>query len=643
MILRHARWFVFAVLPLAYVGCSSGPGETDKPDEDEKKEFVLGDLVEKFEPPTLEELDAKVEWQDSPVLSSMELLRVHQAEQGPPIATVEEALSLSNDSAEANTKILSALGRLPADDSAVDFEAKLLRHTSGDVKSTNPLMISSTAEFDVIGLTGMGLFGFDWEFNQYAVQESVKSWKSSKDGLYEKVVMRDDLTWSDDKPFTAHDVEFSYKVIMSSTVPVPAQRSGTDQLKYVKAYDDYTLVYFHKEALATNVGNLNFSIIPKHVFETTIAADPTLEKSEEHVARDRDPVTSGMYVITKRVRGQEIVLKRRESYYMHDGKQVREKPHFETIRFKVIQDPTTSLLAFKKGDVEEIILTPEQWQTQTNDSDFYKNNTKARETEWVTFSFFWNCKTVYFEDPKVRKAMSYAFDHATMLRDHRFGLDEAGTGIFHPTSKWAPDNPPKPYQQNLDKAEELLAEAGWEDHDGDGVLDKEYKGKFVPFEFTILTSNRQDRIDICDLLRENLDRIGIVCKVQPMEFTVLQDRNRTHKFQATFGGWGTGIDPDTSENLWTTKAIDNGRNYGQYSNPKIDALFEKGKRELDPEKRIKIYQEIHQVLWEDQPYTWLFFRNAYYGFNKSLRGYNFSPRGPYNYGPGFDAIYKPAK
>ena len=48
------------------------------------------------------------------------------------------------------------------------------------------------------------------------------------------------------------------------------------------------------------------------------------------------------------------------------------------------------------------------------------------------------------------------------------------------------------------------------------------------------------------------------------------------------------------------------------------------------------------LLWEDQPYTWLYFRNAYFGFNKQLRGYNFSPRGPYNYGPGFDAIWKPA-
>ncbi len=74
----------------------------------------------------------------------------------------------------------------------------------------------------------------------------------------DKVVLRDDLTWSDGKPITAHDVEFSFKVIMTDAVPIPAVRTGTDQLKWVEAYDDHTLVFFHKEPLATNTANLEF-------------------------------------------------------------------------------------------------------------------------------------------------------------------------------------------------------------------------------------------------------------------------------------------------------------------------------------------------------------------------------------------------
>jgi peptide/nickel transport system substrate-binding protein len=73
----------------------------------------------------------------------------------------------------------------------------------------------------------------------------------------------------------------------------------------------------------------------------------------------------------------------------------------------------------------------------------------------------------------------------------------------------------------------------------------------------------------------------------------------------------------------------------------VDELFEKGRREFDREKRAEIYGEIHNLLWAEQPYTWLFYRNAFYAFSKKLRGYNFSPTGPYDFDPGIKSLYKP--
>jgi len=611
------------------------PGDTTG----EQGAFVLADLVEPFDPPTLEELDSEVEWIDRPVQDSMVLLRERQ-EGERVLATVEEALALRNTSPEANAKICSALGRLPERDEDVNWDASIFRHTSGDVKSTNPLMISSTTEFDVLGLSGFGLFGFDWTFRPYATSDTVVSWQTSKDRMYDKVVMRDDLTWSDGKPITGHDVVFSFKVIMSSKVPVPAVRPGTDKIRWIEAYDDHTLVFFHKEALATNVWNVNFPIIPKHIYEKSIYEDPTLQDSKYHVKYENNPVVGGPYIISKRTRGQEIVLERREEYYMHRGKQVRDKAHFKEVRFRIMAEPSVALLALKRGDLDELMLTPEQWETQTNDDEFYKNCTKAYGLEWVYFYFAWNCKTPFFSDVRVRKAMSYAFNHDEMLDKLLYGLYEPSTGIFHPTSRWSPQPPPKPFKQDFDKAEKLLDEAGWSDHDGDGIRDKQIGGRTQNFEFSMLTFNVPLRVAICNLMKENLDRIGVICHVKPMEFTVLQEKTRKHEFHAFFGGWGTGADPDTSDNIWVTGE---GRNYGQYSNPEIDRLFIEGRREFDPKKRAEIYARIHTILYEDQPYTWLYVRNAFYGFSKQLRGYNFSPRGPYNYGPGFGSIWKPAR
>ncbi|MBI3836566.1 MAG: peptide ABC transporter substrate-binding protein [Planctomycetia bacterium] len=593
-------------------------------------------LIEPFTRPPLAELDAKAEWTDQSVLDGLELLRAKQAKE-KPLATISEALKLTNTSPQNNAKILSALGRLPERTSDVNWDAPINRTLQMDVKSMNPILASSVAEFDVNGLTGFGLFGFDWTMRPFASKDAVVSWQTSKDRMADKIVLRNDLTWSDGHPITAHDVVFSFRTIMNPKVPVPAQRSGTDKLRWIEAYDDTTLVFFHKEALATNIWNINFSIIPKHIFEKSVQEDPTLAQSDVHVKYENDPICGGAYTIASRQRGQEIVLARRENWYMHKGKQVRDKPYFKTIRFRVLEDTNTSLLALKSGEVDESLLTAEQWTTQTKDAEYYQRNTKASGLEWVYFYFGWNVKTSFFSDVRVRRAMSYAFNHDEMLNKLFYGLYEPSNGMFHRTAWMAPKKPLPFYKQDLDKAEQLLEEAGWTDHDGDGTRDKMIGGRLVPFEFTVLCPIAADRIALCTLLKENLDQIGIVCNVRPLEFTVLQEKTQKHDFQAMFGGWGTGTDPDTSDNLFVTGEL---RNFCNYSNPDVDKLYEQGRKEFDRDKRAAIYGKIAELIYADQPYTFLYFRNSFYGFNKSLRGYNYSPRGPFNYSPGFTSFWK---
>lgn len=604
----------------------------------EKKPFKFGDLVEDFTPPKLEEIDKTANWKDRLVLDSLKLLRDELAKSDPALS-VEEALDLRNTTPQENEKILSALGRLPGEGDA-DFDAEINRHAYGDVNTINPILGSSTVEFDVSGMISFGLFSFDWNMNPFASADTVESWQTSEDGMMDKVVMRKDLTWSDGKPITAHDVEFSFKTIMTSSIPVPAQRSGTDKMKWVEAYDDHTLVYFHKEPYATNVWNLNFSVLPRHIYEHKLADDPTLVNDPYFVKLENNPVTGGAYTIKSRSRGQEIVLEARESWYMHEGKQVRDRPFFKTVRFRIRPDLAVSLLTLKAGDLDEMQLTPEMWQNQTTDDAFYDTNTKAYGPEWTEFHFLWNLKEPQFADRRVRQAMSYAMDYDELINRLRYGLDKQCNGIFNPDAKWYPkDNPPPMYKQDLDKAEELLEDAGWTDTDGNGIRDKIVDGRKVDFEFTLLTTNKQDRIDICTLLKESLDQIQIRCNVKPLEFPAVIDKMQKKDFQASFGGWGTGTDPYTLENIFKTGSE---RNYGSYSNKEVDKLLEEGMKALDEKERIKIYQKMHRLIYDDQPYTWLFYQNAYYGFNKSLRGYRFSPRGPYTYGPGFSSIWKPA-
>jgi len=591
---------------------------------------------EPFDPPPLADLDRDAKWIDRPVRDGLKLLREQQGREQPE-DTAAEALALRNTSASVNRRILAALGRLPEDGEA-DFSARVDRHVPGDLGSTNPIMISTTAEFDILGLTGFGLFSFGRDLEPFASAESVVSWQTSADGLLDKVVLRDDMVWSDGKPITAQDVAFSYMVIMDPRVPVPAVRSGTDQMRWVHAYDDRTVVFFHKEPLATNVWNINYPVLPKHVYENTWEADPTLKESAEHVRLEQEPVSGGPYEIVERKRGQQIVLRRRESWSHVGGRQVRDVPFFKEIRFRIIEDANTALLALKAGEIDELALSPEQWTTQTTDDAFSARNTKVTATEWVSFHFGWNIESPFFADRRVRRAMSYAFDHDRMLEKLCYGLYKPAAGNFPEESWMAPKRKLQPYRQDLDKAEALLDEAGWIDHDNDGIRDKEIDGRLVPFEFSMLVNQQPLRIAICTLLKENLGQIGVQLNVRPTEATVIQDLTQKRKFQAYFGGWGAGTDPDSSENIWATGA---GRNYVGYSNPEVDRLYAEGRRELDRAKRAEKYGRIQEILYDDQPYTWLFWRNSFYGFSKDLRGYVFSPRGPYNYTPGFGSLWMP--
>jgi len=134
-----------------------------------------------FTPPPLEALDRDAKWIDRPVRDGLALLREQQKGE-PVLASVAEALALRNESAGDNAKILSALGRLPEDGQA-DLGARIDRHTTGDLGSTNPIMISTSAEFDVLGLTGFGLFSFDRALEPFATSDTVSSWQTSADEI----------------------------------------------------------------------------------------------------------------------------------------------------------------------------------------------------------------------------------------------------------------------------------------------------------------------------------------------------------------------------------------------------------------------------------------------------------------------------
>jgi peptide/nickel transport system substrate-binding protein len=599
-------------------------------------------IEERFEPPPLADLQ-KVKWIPNRVADSLALLREKQGKLAAPVSD-SEARALRNTGPEVNARLAPAMGRLPASDDEVDWDATLVRCLVGSPKSLNIMLSSTLYDMSVTSVLYAGAFTLDQDMNPLGDQDTVVEWSTSEDKMMDKVVLRRDLTWSDGAPFTAHDIEFSFHAIEDYDVPTPSARIHTRQLRGVKAYDDWTVVFFHKEVLATNHSDNNFPVVARHIFASTLQSDRTMVKSEDHARLNRSPVTSGPYKVVSWKQNEEIVCERRPEWYEKDGKRIRAKPYFKTIRFRIITDRNAAMLAFKKGELDEMELTPDQWQGQTGDESFYARGTKISGEEWSMIFIGWCQQPVpdapFFKDRRAREALSYAFPYKEFLTGVCYGINQPAQGLFHPRSWWA-DPGQKPIQQDLRRAARLLDEAGWKGPGPDGLLYKEIEGVKVPFRFTLhIASGNPLYQKIGSLLSRDLDKLGVKCDVQEVEWTTLLSMLGSQKAQAFAMGWSTGADPDTSRNMWTTEALQEGRNYARYSNRKVDELFERGQRELDPGKRAEIYREIDRTITADFPFTFLYFRYSLYAISGDLRGMNFSPRGPYGYSPGVFGLWK---
>jgi peptide/nickel transport system substrate-binding protein len=284
-----------------------------------------------------------------------------------------------------------------------------------------------------------------------------------------------------------------------------------------------------------------------------------------------------------------------------------------------------------------MFLTSKQFADETVRSDSFKKvGQKALGREWAYSYIAWNMRgNPFFGDVKVRRAMTMACNLPLIIRNLGYNLPEPCYGIFHPDS-WMFNPAVKLLPFDLAGAAKLLDEAGWTVSEQDGWR---HKGD-QPFSFTLLIPQGNPvTVEIAAIFQQDLKSIGVEMKTQMIEWAVFQEKTRKHEFQASIAGWGTGTDPDSSWNIWHSEMIEQegGRNYSCFSNPRVDELFRLGRREFDETKRRDMYREIQKIVYDEQPYTFLWNRPTTWAFNNRLRGVVFSPRGVWNFDPSFAA------
>jgi peptide/nickel transport system substrate-binding protein len=473
-----------------------------------------------------------------------------------------------------------------------------------DAKRLLPLLASDSASGEVTGWIFNGLTKYDK--NLKVTGELAESWEISPDGLQIIFHLRKGVLWHDGVEFTADDVLFTYNTVIDPKVPTPYS-SNFGPVKEVKALDKYTLKVSYREPYAPALESWGMGILPKHILE---GKDITNEYYS------RNPIGTGPYKLKEWVTGQKIVLEAFENYF--EG-----RPKTDRFIVRVIPDTATMFLELKFGGIDFMGLTPPQYKLQAEKEFFKKYFQKFRYPAFGYTYLGYNLLDPKFSDVRVRKAISHAVNKKDIIAGVLLGYGTPCTGPFPPES-WAYNPAAKDPGYDPEKSFKLLEEAGWK-IGKNGLLEKEGK----VFEFTVITNQGNEaRLKAAQIIRENLKKIGIRMNIKVLEWqAMLHEFIDKKRFEAVIMGWGLSRDPDMYDIWHSSKTKEGEFNFISYKNEEVDRLLLEGRRTFDLDKRKKIYHRIHEILAEEQPYTFLYVPDALPVLHKRFRGVEKAPIG----------------
>jgi peptide/nickel transport system substrate-binding protein len=349
-------------------------------------------------------------------------------------------------------------------------------------------------------------------------------------------------------------------------------------------------------------------IIPEHILK-----NEDLNKTNF----SRNPVGTGPYKFKSWKTSELIELISNHDYF-------EARPYIDRYIYRIIPDDATIFLELQTEGVDLALLSPLQFTRQTDNVFFKSHYNKFKYPSFGYTYMGYNLSDPKFSDIRVRKAINYAVDKDAIVKTILFGLAEVTTGPFMVDS-WAYNKNVAnvPYQPA--RARELLREAGWFDTNKDGWVEKD--GNI--FEFTVLVNQgNAERLRAAEMVQKYLKDIGIRMKIRTIEWSAMINQfiDKKH-FEAVLMGWFLSRDPDNYDIWHSSKTREGEFNFIGYNNKEVDRLLEEGRRTFDQSQRAKIYNRIHEIIYDDQPCLFLYSPEILPIVNFRFHGVESSPIG----------------
>ncbi len=416
--------------------------------------------------------------------------------------------------------------------------------------------------------------------------------------------LRPDVRFHDGSTVTAADVKATFDFVLNSANRSP-KRGGFRMIAGVEAPDASTVVFHLKEPYASflwSVSRPAIGIVP---------ASAGSDFSHKLIG-------SGPFKFVSQAQDDEVVLAANSDYF-------GGAPNVTRLRARVVPDAIVRALELRKGsaDLEISSLSPDMVPVLAKRPELGVSERPGTNLNYLGFNM---------EDPvvgrrEVRQALTFATDREALIRYLLHGQARIATGIL-PPNHWAYEPNVTQYSLNVARAEQLLDTAG---------LPRGANG--IRLHVLLKTSTEEQARLIGAALQEQWRHAGIELEVRPLEIATLLSDSIKGDFQINLLRWvGANNDPDVFEFVFSSKRFPpDGANRGHYRNPRMDALTDQIRVEMDREKRKALCSEAQKILADDLPYLPMWFGDAVSVHRRDLGDLQLSPSGDFDFLARLDA------
>ncbi len=457
-------------------------------------------------------------------------------------------------------------------------------------ESLDPHVASSEATFQVLNNVLESLTFFDDDTN--LIPWLAETWERSEDGLTWTFNLRNDVVFSNGRELTAEDVKWSLDRLidpeMGSGNAFRVGGAGT----VIEVIDPYTVTI----TTETPIANLPASLASK---STSVMAS-------ESVAEDGTiavPIGSGPFVISEVEGTIRLVLTRNENYWQEG------LPYLDEIIITPITDDATRELALQGGEVDWIFtIAPQNLEALQSDP-----NVVVETAPRLSYDYFGlNLNREPFNDVRVRQALAYAIDRDVICAFAFFNICEPIQGPTASGTPWYFSY--SPYDRDLDRARELLTEAGYSDGFTMQIMPA------IGFEETIRAAQ---------IVQQQLAEIGVTVEIDAVEFGEWLQRQADGEYDAFMLSW-LGL-TDVEDYFYLQHRTGQTFNFTGYSNEEFDALVDEGRTIEDFDARYAVYEQANKILVDEAPYIYMYAKSEVKAWSPSVKGFTVRPDSAVNF------------